>query len=87
MRSDGVVGADRHSPPRTHSDSLRWAILWGATFVALGAFDLWRHGRHDGSTLSESVRFVFQTDTEAGRVVFETSLGRLHHILLKHILD
>lgn len=51
--------------------------------MALGVFDLWRHSKHDGSTLSEATRFVFATDTPEGRAMFEMALTVLHRHIVK----
>jgi hypothetical protein len=82
MRSDGLGGEEWTSPPVVDSEALRWAIRWGAIVGAVALFDLYRNSRGDGSTLCNSVRWVFNTDTQEGRAVFEAALFAFH----KHIL-
>lgn len=82
MGSDGLVGEEWTSPPPVLVEPLRWAIRWGVFLAVVGAFDLWRSSKRDGSTLSESVRYVLQTDTPHGRAHFEGALIAFH----KHIV-
>lgn len=83
MRSDGLGGVEWTSPPPVPVEPLRWALRWGAILAALGLFDLWRNSKGDDSTLSASVRWVFNTDTPDGRAAFEAALIAFHKHILK----
>lgn len=62
---------------------LAWATVAGAG-VVLEAYVL-RRGMAD-STLSETTRRVFRTDTKAGRVAFSMTLGGVALWFHRHIL-
>lgn len=64
------------------SDRRFWLKVWGGVFGCLGVLDIWRMTKHDESTLSESIRRVFRTDTLVGRALFLTALV----IFARHIL-
>lgn len=76
---------DGHSAPLVPRKPLRWALLWGAILGALGVFDYWRAGKHDGSTLSEVTRAVFDVDTPHGRQAFTTLFWVGAEALAAHI--
>jgi hypothetical protein len=60
----------------------KWRLFWEGVFVCLGALDVWRMTRHDGSTLSTGIRYVFRTDTKKGKALFLLALATLAvHIL------
>lgn len=58
-----------------------WLRVWGTIFGCLGVLDIYRMTKHDGSTLSASIRYVFSTDTPEGKVLFLGALAVLaYHI-------
>lgn len=59
-----------HIHPPAPRKPLRWAVFWAAAIGGLGVFDGWRATKHDGSTLSEITRELFQVNTPQGRAVF-----------------
>lgn len=63
----------------------RKAAAWGGFWAAFGAADFALNRRHDGSTLSEVTRYVFHTDTPAGRAAFTAFLVGGGYLLHRHI--
>lgn len=62
-------------------------LAWAA-FIAGGVLaDLWRSRVADGSTLSQTTRDVFHTDTPLGRAAFLAAWGYLCAWFPGHILD
>jgi hypothetical protein len=62
--------------------SLRWKHFWYAVFALGGVIDIWRALQGDESTLSDTIRFVFHTNSPEGKVSFLAALAVLGiHIL------
>jgi hypothetical protein len=76
----------RLQPSHVARKPLSWTIFWIALLSALGWFDAWRAGKHDGSTLSETTRFVFKTKAPTGRLTFLAFLAGGSAVLARHIL-
>lgn len=65
---------------------MRAKVAWAA-FIAGGVVaDLWRVRVADGSTLSQTTRDVFHTDTRIGRFAFLAAWGYLCAWFPAHIL-
>lgn len=60
-------------------------LIWAAGIGSLVVLDLALDQRHDGSTLSETTRLIYHTDTPLGRVAFIGSWIALSTWLLPHI--
>jgi hypothetical protein len=58
---------------------------WAGSIAALAIADLILNRRQDGSTLSESARYVFRTDTPAGKFAFAASWAALTAWIVPHI--
>jgi hypothetical protein len=63
----------------------RRVAVWAAVIGTLGLADWHLNKRHDGSTLSEATRVVFQVHTRPGRAAFLATWAGLawwfaHHI-------
>lgn len=73
-------------PSHTTRKALRWPIFWIGVIGGLGVFDAWRATKEDGSTLSESVRVLFNTHSPIGRALFTFFMKAGTAILTAHIL-
>lgn len=72
-------------PARTHATDLkRWAAIWAAFWVVFGIADYMAERR--GVSLSKVVRYLFRTDTPAGRVRFTGALAGGFAVLWHHII-
>lgn len=64
---------------------MRKAACWAVAIGALGFTDYLLDRRHDGSTLTEAIRLVFRTDTDAGRATFTLALVGGGVVFHRHI--
>lgn len=79
--AERLVTLSRATPPQRGSRR-SWRAFWITAFLAGGVVDVWRMSKKDGTTLSETIRWGFGTDTPLGKVEFLCGLAALGwHIL------
>lgn len=64
----------------------RRLVGWLAFWTSFGIIDWKLDQRHDGSTLSESTRYLFRTHTPTGQAAFTAALASGSFVLWRHIL-
>lgn len=87
MPPDGPAGVRWTQPPPLTPEARRWAICWVTALGVGGCVDYWRATHHDGSTVSELVRSLFDTSTPQGRARFLAVLATGTTVFALHILN
>lgn len=66
--------------------ALKWLFFWTGFGALFGVLDAWRTSKHDGTSVSEILRAVFQTHTNEGKIAFGAILFLLAFLFLWHIV-